>query len=75
MKGYPRSEMPALVDMIIVLGGDGTMLNVARLVCERGVPILESISAGLVLSQRFKKRKCAMQWTRHSQANIPLKTG
>src|SRR3989339_24681 len=47
MKGSPRSEMPSLVDMIVVLGGDGTMLNVARLVCERGVPILGVNLGGL----------------------------
>ncbi|MCG2721049.1 MAG: NAD(+)/NADH kinase [Thermodesulfovibrionales bacterium] len=40
MKGYPRSEIPALVDMIIVLGGDGTMISVARLVSNRNVAIL-----------------------------------
>lgn len=40
IKGYSRNEIAKLVDMVIVLGGDGTMLNVARLVCERNIPIL-----------------------------------
>lgn len=47
MEGYPRSQIPSLVDMVIVLGGDGTMLNVARLVCERGIPILGVNLGGL----------------------------
>ena len=40
IKGYTRKEIAELSDMVIVLGGDGTMLNVARLVSERGIPIL-----------------------------------
>jgi len=40
-KGYERTEIPALVDMIIVLGGDGTLLSAARLVADahNDVPI------------------------------------
>ncbi len=40
MQGYPRSEIPDLADVIIVLGGDGTMISVARLVGDRNVAIL-----------------------------------
>jgi len=57
MKGYPRSEMPSLVDMIVVLGGDGTMLNVARLVCERGVPILGVNLGGLGFITEVQKEE------------------
>jgi len=57
MKGYPRSEMPFLVDMIVVLGGDGTMLNVARLVCERGVPILGVNLGGLGFITEVQKEE------------------
>lgn len=47
MEGHPRSQIPSLVDVIVVLGGDGTMLSVARLVCEKGIPILGVNLGGL----------------------------
>ncbi len=34
MQGYDPEEIPALVEMIIVLGGDGTLLSAARLVAD-----------------------------------------
>lgn len=37
---YKRPEIPSLTGLIIVLGGDGTLLSVARLIEERDVPIL-----------------------------------
>ncbi|MCL4537689.1 MAG: NAD(+)/NADH kinase [Nitrospirae bacterium] len=47
MEGYSRPQIPALVDVVIVLGGDGTMLGVARLVGDKGVPILGVNLGGL----------------------------
>lgn len=47
ISGHQRSQIPALVDGIIVLGGDGTMLSVARLVGERGIPVLGVNIGGL----------------------------
>lgn len=35
-----REELPGCTDLLIVLGGDGTLLSAARLAAERGVPIL-----------------------------------
>ncbi len=40
MQGYLGKDIPPLVDMVVVLGGDGTLLSVARLVGDLRTPIL-----------------------------------
>jgi NAD+ kinase len=40
VRGYPGKSIPSLVDMVVVLGGDGTLLSVARLVGDLRTPIL-----------------------------------
>jgi NAD+ kinase len=42
-----KNRLAEKADMVLVLGGDGTMLNAARLVEERGVPILGINMGGL----------------------------
>lgn len=39
-EGYPGGSIPPLVDLIMVLGGDGTLISVARQVGDLRVPIL-----------------------------------
>ncbi len=39
-KGVPRELLPACVDLVIVLGGDGTLLSIAHVAAQAGVPVI-----------------------------------
>jgi NAD+ kinase len=47
MAGHSRTEIASRADLVLVLGGDGTMLSVGRLVAGKGVPILGINLGGL----------------------------
>lgn len=40
VNGYAGEDIPSQVDMILVLGGDGTLISVARQIGDRQVPIV-----------------------------------
>jgi len=46
-QGYPEEEIPARSDIIVVLGGDGTLLGAARAVGELRIPIVGVNLGGL----------------------------
>jgi len=45
--GIQKTQLASKAGVILVLGGDGTMLNAARLAAERGIPILGVNMGGL----------------------------
>ncbi len=45
--GFQKTQLASRADVLLVLGGDGTMLNAARLAGERGIPILGVNMGGL----------------------------
>jgi NAD+ kinase len=45
--GIQKTQLASRADVLLVLGGDGTMLNAARLAGERGIPILGVNMGGL----------------------------
>jgi NAD+ kinase len=50
----PREELAANVDLILVLGGDGTMIATSRLVGDREVPVLGVNYGGLGYLAEFR---------------------
>ncbi len=47
LEGCPRDGLPSTVDLLVVLGGDGTLLSAARLLAGSPVPLLGVNAGGL----------------------------
>jgi NAD+ kinase len=39
-RGLPREKLPEKVELLVVLGGDGTLLSIAHLAAQKDVPVL-----------------------------------
>ena len=39
-KGVARENVPGMVDLVVVLGGDGTLLSIAHVAARHGVPVV-----------------------------------
>jgi len=39
-EGLPREILPTCVDLVIVLGGDGTLLSIAHVAAQAGIPVV-----------------------------------
>ena len=46
-QGMPRAEVPEGCDLVIVLGGDGTLLSAARAIGQREIPLFPVNLGGL----------------------------
>lgn len=38
--GFPAEDIPSLAELVVVLGGDGTLISTARIIGKRNIPIL-----------------------------------
>jgi NAD+ kinase len=57
MKGYSRKSIPSRSDIIIVFGGDGTVLSAARHIGDRGIPVLGINMGGLGFITELRKNE------------------
>jgi NAD+ kinase len=65
-RGRRRESIPAQCDLVIVIGGDGTLLSVARSAAASKTPILGSIWGGSASSRRCRARTVSSSSDRSS---------
>ena len=65
-----RNEMPGRVDLLVVLGGDGTLLATARAVNRKPVPILAGNPGGLASLTVVSRDELYVPLERHLAASV-----
>jgi NAD+ kinase len=75
-----KAELPALSDLLIVLGGDGTLLSMARAVGDLGIPIMGVNLGGLgfltatTLDEMLPSLEAVLEGRMIVEARLMLKT-
>lgn len=70
-EGFPREEVGHGAQLIIVLGGDGTLLSAARSTSGTGIPLFAVNLGGLDSLRRSPWKKFIRSWNARCAANIP----
>ena len=72
--GVLRGQVPDGTHLVIVLGGDGTLLSAARAVAGRDMPIFAVNLGALGFLTAITWRKSIPSWSGHSATNTGLRT-
>jgi len=69
MPGLPREQVPEGCDLIIVLGGDGTLLSAARAIGRREIPLFPVNLGGLGFLTAITVDEVFPSWSARCAAN------
>lgn len=72
--GFPRDQMPDGFDLVIVLGGDGTLLSAARAVGARETPLLAVNLGGLGFMMTTRAEELFDELTRVLEGNFSIQS-
>jgi NAD+ kinase len=61
--GLPRADVPEGCDLVIVLGGDGTLLSAARAIGRREIPLFPVNLGGLGFLTAITVANCTPSWS------------
>jgi NAD+ kinase len=72
--GFPREEMPDGFDLVIVLGGDGTLLSAARAEGPRETPLLAVNLGGLGFMMTTRAEELFDELSRVLEGNYSIQS-